>query len=63
MKYIEYSHPLTFDGRSSKTHGLVLIESKRYLFGFFKWTMFDRGHTPTERCFIIRKDNGMPRRG
>lgn len=60
MYYVEYDHPITFDGRSSKTHGLVLIESKRYLFGFFRWIMFDRGSTPVERCFIIRKSDYMP---
>lgn len=61
MRYVEYHHPITFDGRSSKTSGWVLIESKRYLFGFFRWIMFDRGVTPVQRCFVVRKDNGMPR--
>ena len=61
MKRIEYHHPLTFDGRASKTHGLALIESKRYYLGIFEWVMFDRTRTQHERCFIIRKDNGMPR--
>lgn len=63
MYYVEYERPITFDGRSSKTSGWVLIESKRYLFGFFKWVMWDRGHTPTERCFVVRKSDGMPRKG
>ena len=61
--YLEYHHPVTFDGRASKTHGWVLFESKRYLFGLFKWVMFDRGNTPTERFFIARKEDGMPRKG
>ena len=61
--YLEYHHPVTFDGRASKTHGWVLFESKRYLFGLFKWVMFDRVNTPTERFFIARKEDGMPRKG
>lgn len=63
MKYVEYSHPLTFDGRSSKTYGLVLIESKRYLVGVFNWVMFDRDRTKRERFFVARKSDGMPRKG
>ena len=61
MYYIEYTHPLTFDGRASKTHGWVLFETGRFYFGLFRWVMFDRANTPTERCFIIRKSDGMPR--
>ena len=61
MKYIEYSHPLTFDGRSSKTHGWVLFKTKRYLVGVFNWVMFDKNCTRRERAFVVRKSDGMPR--
>ena len=61
MYYLEYHHPLTFDGRASKTHGLVLIESKRYYLGIFEWVMFDRECTRRERAFVVRKSDGMPR--
>lgn len=63
MYYLDVEHPITFDGRASRTRGLVLFESDRYYFGLFKWTMFDRGNTPTERFFIARKEDGMPRKG
>lgn len=63
MYYVEYDHPITFDGRSSKTSGWVLFETRRHCIGFFRWTMFDRGNTPTERFFIARKEDGMPRKG
>lgn len=63
MRYIEYSHPLTFDGRASYTRGLSFFETKRYFFGLFYWVMFDKGNTPIDKCFIIRKSNGMPLRG
>ena len=63
MYYLEYHHPVTFDGRASKTHGLVLIESKRYYLGIFEWVMFDRTRTQRERFFIARKEDGMPLKG
>ena len=61
MYYLNIAHPVTFDGRSSFTRGLVLFETGRFYFGLFRWVMFDRANTPTERCFIIRKSDGMPR--
>ena len=63
MRYIEYHHPLTFDGRAAKTCGWSLFETSNFHVGFFKWVMFDRGNTPVEPCFVVRKDNGMPLRG
>ena len=63
MYYIEYTHPLTFDGRASYTRGWVFFETSQYYLGIFHWTMFDRGNTPTERFFMARKEDGMPRKG
>lgn len=61
MYYLDIAHPLTFDGRSSFTRGLVFFETKQFYFGLLHWVMFDRGVTPVQRCFVVRKDNGMPR--
>ncbi|GEM_PF-2723112 len=63
MYYIEYTHPLTFDGIASYTRGLCLFETGRYYIGIFHWTMFDRDHTKREKFFIARKEDGMPRKG
>ena len=63
MHYINIAHPITFDGRASFTRGLVFFETRKHLIGVFHWVMFDRGHVPVERCFVVRKDNGMPRKG
>ena len=63
MHYIEYTHPLTFHGRSSFTRGLVFFETRRHYIGVFDWIMFDKNHTKRERFFIARKEDGMPRKG
>ena len=61
MRYIEYSHPLTFDGRSSYTRGWVFLETSQYYLGIFRWVMFDKDRTSHERFFVARKSDGMPR--
>ena len=63
MYYVEYRHPVTFDGRASFTRGLVFFETKRYLVGVFNWVMFDKNCTRRERAFVVRKSDGMPRKG
>lgn len=63
MYFLEYHHPVTFDGRASKTHGWVLFETRQFYFGLFRWVMFDRDGVKLDRFFVARKSDGMPRKG